>query len=43
MGGVLVAGLLAHQRYWVGEWAGSSYYLRSLLILLGPVVVAAAA
>jgi len=40
---ILIAGMLAHQRDWVGDWVGSSYYLRNMLILLGPAVVAAAA
>lgn len=40
---IVVAGMLAHQREWVGDWVGSSYYLRNMLLLLGPVVVAAAA
>lgn len=40
---ILIAGMLAHQRDWVGDWVGSSYYLRNMLILLGPVAVAAAA
>ncbi len=40
---VLVAGLLGHQRDWAGDWTGSSYYLRFLLLIGGPVLVAAAA
>jgi len=40
---VLIAGLLVHQRDWAGDWTGSSYYLRFLLLLGGPVLVAAAA
>jgi hypothetical protein len=41
--GVLIAGLLAHQRDWAGDWTGSSYYLRFLVLIGGPVLVAAAA
>lgn len=43
MAAILVAVYLAHQRDWAGDWVGWSYYLRVLLIVLGPAVVATAA
>lgn len=39
----LALAALAHPREWAGEWAGWSYELRMILIVLGPLVVAAAA
>ena len=39
----MAGGMLAHQRDWVGDWAGWSYWMRAVLILVGPAVVAAAA
>lgn len=34
---------LAHPRDWAGEWFGWAYYLRTVLLVLGPLVVAVAA
>lgn len=43
---LVVAGFavaLTHPRDWAGDWYGWAYYLRTLLIVVGPLVVAAAA
>ncbi len=34
---------LTHPRDWAGDWYGWAYYLRTVLIVIGPLVVAAAA
>lgn len=34
---------LTHPRDWAGDWYGWAYYLRTLLIVVGPLVVAVAA
>lgn len=39
--GVAVA--LAHPRDWAGDWYGWAYYLRTMLIVVGPLVVSVAA
>ena len=39
----MVAVALAHPRDWASDWYGWAYYLRTALIVFGPLVVAAAA
>ena len=38
-----VAVVLAHPRDWAGDWYGWAFYLRTMLIVFGPLVVAVAA
>lgn len=39
----LAFAVLAHPRDWAGDWSGWAYYLRTSLIVFGPLVLAAAA